>query len=193
MFFLLGGLVVFKERFSALQWTGFALLIVGLLLFFNRRLPELRHLSGGIGLGTLLTATAAVAWASYALAQKALLRNLSPQQILLLIYVGAIVLMWPISSVAEVHRAGRLELWMLAFACLNTLVAYGAFAEAMRHWEASRIGAILATAPLITLASMWLARHFVPGLVAPEGLNALSIFGALLVVGGSALCALAAR
>lgn len=193
MFFLLGGLVVFKERFSLVQWTGFALLLVGLLLFFNRRLPELRYLSGGVGLGVMFTVAAAFTWASYALAQKALLRELSSQQILLLIYIGALILMLPISSVTQVQHANSLELWMLAFSCLNTLIAYGAFAEALRHWEASRIGAILATAPLITLTSMWVAQHFAPGLIAPEDLNSLSIVGALLVVGGSALCALAAR
>jgi hypothetical protein len=32
-----------------------------------------------------------------------------------------------------------------------------------------------------------------PGILEPEGLNALSVFGALLVVAGSALSALGAR
>ena len=40
VFLLLGGLIVFRERFSARQWAGFALLMLGLALFFNRRLPE---------------------------------------------------------------------------------------------------------------------------------------------------------
>ena len=44
MFLLLGGLLVFKERFSISQWTGFAVLLAGMVLFFNRRLPELWHL-----------------------------------------------------------------------------------------------------------------------------------------------------
>ena len=190
MFFLLGALVVFKENFSRIQWAGFVLLILGLLLFFNHRLPELGSLSSDIGLGTAIIVMAAMAWAIYALAQKALLRNLAPQQILLLIYLGSVVLLWPASSLGEVRQANSLELSMLAFSCLNTLVAYGAFAEALRHWQASRIGAVLAITPLITLSTMWLAEHFLPGLVAPEGLNALSVCGALLVVGGSALSAL---
>lgn len=190
MFFLLGGLVVFKERFSRIQWIGFGLLIIGLLLFFNRRLPELGVLSGGMGLGTIVLIVAALSWAAYALAQKALLRNLGSQQILLLIYIGAVALLFPTSSVTSVRHANSLELWMLAFSCLNTLIAYGAFAEALRHWEASRIGAVFAVAPLITLGAMWLVERFVPGLVAPEGLNVLSVCGAVLVVGGSALSAL---
>jgi hypothetical protein len=37
---------------------------------------------------------------------------------------------------------------------------------------------------------MSLVQHFAPGLLEPEGLNAMSVMGALLVVGGSAMCAL---
>jgi drug/metabolite transporter (DMT)-like permease len=193
MFFLFGGIILFKEKFSRVQWIGFAVLVLGLLLFFNRRLPELTDLSGGTGLGTALIVLAAVTWATYGLAQKALLRRLSPQQILLLIYLGAIVVLLPASSLGAVRHAGRLELWLLAFSCLNTLIAYGAFAEALRHWDASRIGAVLATAPLLTLATMWFTGHFFPQLIAPESLNAVSVLGSLLVVGGSALSALASR
>ena len=41
--------------------------------------------------------------------------------------------------------------------------------------------------------SMQLVGRFAPGAVAPETLNALSIAGALLVVSGSAVCAMSAR
>ncbi len=34
---MLGGIAVFHERFSAIRWAGFALLLVGLPLFFNHR------------------------------------------------------------------------------------------------------------------------------------------------------------
>jgi hypothetical protein len=40
---------------------------------------------------------------------------------------------------------------------------------------------------------MWLLERAGLGLVAPEGLNALSVAGALMVVGGSMACALVAR
>jgi drug/metabolite transporter (DMT)-like permease len=35
MFLLFGGLVIFKEYFSRLQWVGFAVLSLGLVLFFS--------------------------------------------------------------------------------------------------------------------------------------------------------------
>src|SRR5882724_8771107 len=51
---MLGGIVVFHERFSWIRWAGFALLLVGLPLFFNRRLPELANLHSDLGLGVAL-------------------------------------------------------------------------------------------------------------------------------------------
>ena len=38
MLLLLGGLLVFRERFAASQWLGFCVLLAGILLFFNHRL-----------------------------------------------------------------------------------------------------------------------------------------------------------
>ena len=82
---------------------------------------------------------------------------------------------------------------MLAFCCANTAVAYGAFGEALHYWDVSRVSAVLSTAPIVTLASMWVIERAGLGLMAPEGLNALSVVGALAVVGGSMVSALAAR
>ena len=71
-------------------------------------------------------------------------------------------------------------------------MAYGAFAEALDHWEASRVSAVLAITPMLTLAWMAvldpLSAHIIP-----EPLNALSLAGAALVVAGSMLMSLARR
>ena len=193
MFLLLGGLLYFRERFSRRQWLGFAALILGLLLFFNHRLRELADLGDGMGLGVILLVIAAVVWAVYGLVQKHLLKAMSSQQILWLLYLGAVLLLLPFSQLGTVRDLGALEFWMLAFCCANTLLGYGAFAEALEHWEISRVSAVLSLAPLFTLSGMWLIERIAPDLLEPEGLNALSIVGALLVVGGSAVCALGAQ
>ena len=193
MVLLIGGLVVFKESFSGLQWLGFAVLMTGLLLFFHNRLLELSHLSGDLGSGVFFLVVAAFIWAAYGLAQKRLLRSLGPQQILLLLYVGAAVVLLPTAAPRAIGQASTLQLTMLAFCCLNTLVAYGAFAEGLKHWEVSRFGAVLATAPLFTVAGMWIVGRFAPNLVAAERLSALSMLGTFLVIGGSVTCASARR
>lgn len=190
---LLGGVFVFRERFARRQWLGFVVLGAGLLLFFNRRLPELARPTEGLGRGVILMVVAAIAWATYGLAQKRLLAIFTARQVLWMLYVGATIALLPVASLAAVRHLDALQLWMLAFCCANTLIAYGAFGEALHYWDVSRVSAVISTAPLFTIASMWLIHRLGWELLAPEGLNALSIIGALAVVGGSMTCALAAR
>ena len=187
---LVGGVVVFREKFARAQWLGFAVLGAGLLFFFNERLPLLLQPREGLGLGVALTVAAGVSWAAYGLAQKQLLRHWSAQQVLWMIYVGAVVLLLPASRPAQILDLDGLQLGMLGFCCANTIAAYGAFGEAIGYWDLSRVSAVLATAPLFTIGAMWLLERTGIGLVPPEGLNALSIAGALMVVAGSMACAL---
>jgi drug/metabolite transporter (DMT)-like permease len=190
---LLGGVWLFRESFEGWQWLGFVVLGSGLLLFFNRRLPELIRPTEGLGLGVSLMIAAAVAWATYGLAQKRLLDMFSSRQVLWMLYVGAAIVLLPMSAPSAVLRLDALQLLMLAFCCLNTLVAYGAFGEALHHWEVSRVSAVLSTAPLFTMASMWVVERVGWTALAAERLNALSVIGGLAVVAGSMTCALAAR
>ncbi len=190
---LLGGVFLLRERFAPRQWAGFAVLGAGLLLFFNERLPELARPGEGLGLGVALLLAASATWASYGLAQKRLLARLSVRQILWIIFTGCAILLAPFAAWRPVLALGPLHAWALVFCCVNTLVAYVSFAEALRHWEVSRVSAVIATAPLVTVAAMWLLERIVPGLLDAEGLSAASIAGALLVVAGSMVSALANR
>ena len=190
---LLGGVFVFRERFAPRQWLGFFVLGMGMLLFFNRRLPELARPTVGLGLGVALMIVAAIAWAIYRLAQKRLLTVFTSRQVLWMLYVGATIALLPAAAPITMLNLDGLQLSMLAFCCANTLIAYGAFGEALHYWDLSRVSAVLTTAPLFTMASMWLVDRLGWDLLAPEGLNAWSIVGALAVVGGSMTCALAGR
>jgi drug/metabolite transporter (DMT)-like permease len=190
---LLGGVFVFHERFAPRQWVGFAVLVAGLLLFFNERLPLLLRPTEGLGLGVVLMVAAAVAWAIYGLAQKQLLVHFTARQVLWMLYVGATVLLLPAARPAAILELDGMQLGMLAFCCANTLAAYGAFGEALHHWDVSRVSAVLSIAPLVTIGTMWLLERTGIALVAPEGLNSLAVFGALAVVGGSMIAALAKR
>jgi drug/metabolite transporter (DMT)-like permease len=190
---LLGGVFVFRERFDPRQWIGFAVLVAGLLLFFNERLPLLLRPTEGLGLGVVLMVAAAVAWAIYGLAQKQLLVHFTARQVLWMLYVGATVLLLPVARPAAILELDGMQLGMLAFCCANTLAAYGAFGEALHHWDVSRVSAVLSIAPLVTIGTMWVLERSGIALVAPEGLNALAIIGALAVVAGSVVAALAAR
>ncbi len=82
---------------------------------------------------------------------------------------------------------------MLVFCALNTLVAYGAFSEALEHWEATRVSALLSLTPLATLAMALAGSQLWPGRVAGELVSPLALLGAFVVVAGSASIALGGR
>ena len=192
IFLLLGGVFVFGEELSPLQRIGLVILLIGLGLLFNKRFLEF-SLSGRLAWGIAFALLSAIVWSAYGLAQKRLLQELGSQQILLLIFFCSSVLLLPFASPGIIPNMNSLQFGALLFCCANSLIAYGSFAEALKHWKVSRVGAVIATAPLFTLASMFVAKRFVADVVPSEELNAASIVGILFVVVGSALCALEGR
>lgn len=189
----LGGLAIFKERYTLRQWIGLGVLTLGFVLFFNERLSHLITAKGQYLLGCGVIVVAAATWAVYALAQKQLLQQLSSANIMLLIYGGCALLFSPFANPQPLLALNPFQWAILLFCALNTVTAYGAFAEALEHWEASRVSAILAITPIVTLISVWSVALLVPTLIAPENLTVLGVFGAVLVVAGSMAIALGKR
>jgi drug/metabolite transporter (DMT)-like permease len=144
-------------------------------------------------LGSAWVVVGAIVWAAYALLQKQLLVRLGSMQILLLIYVAASIALLPFSHPSALLRLDALHWAMLAYCAINTIGAYGAFAEALAHWEASRVSAILAATPLLCIAAVALVHLMWPRLLAPERITALGYAGAVLVVAGSAAVSLLGR
>jgi drug/metabolite transporter (DMT)-like permease len=186
---MFGGVWLFKEKLSRKQIVGIVLLIAGMLLFFNRQLGAFASLTGREGAGTVILLVASVVWAVYGLAQKALTRHLTANQILLLIYIGATIALVAFTKPLSVRGLGALELTMLALSALNTLVAYGALAEALKGAGAATVGAVLAVGPVATLVVTWLSNKLSPGFFPPDDLNVATIAGAIVVTVGSALSA----
>ncbi len=188
---IFGGLIVFREKFNRKQWFGMIVLMTGLALFFNRRLIELFSSVSEYTIGVMMVIAASFTWAAYALAQKQLLNQLGSDQIMFILYMTSALLFWPQSQPAAIFHLNSLGFGLLAFASLNTLVAYGAFAEALNHWQASRISAILALTPLLTLTFVEMISRTYPDILAREEMGAIALTGALLVVLGTVLTALA--
>jgi drug/metabolite transporter (DMT)-like permease len=187
---LVSSLFVFRERFSLGQGIGLAILLLGFVLFFNQRLGELLTSLTAYTAGVLIVLAAAFVWTFYGLAQKQLLTLWNSVQVMMVIYLACALLLTPWAQPLKALELSPLQGWLLLACCLNTLVAYGAFAEALAHWEASRVSATLAITPLVTFASVAVAASWWPDHVQPEQVNWIAYGGALLVVLGSALTAL---
>lgn len=185
VFFGLASLLIFRERYSLLQWSGLAILIAGLIAYSHDQLQMLMSSPDQYLLGNTLLALGAFTWAIYALAQKQLLEKLPSTIIMWFIYGICLLLFTPMARPLTILSLNGLELSLLIFSGFNTLIAYGAFSEALEHLEASRVSAILAITPLVTLISVDLLSLWFPAWVAAEPISMIGIIGAILVVVGA--------
>lgn len=186
----LGGIFVFGERFNHWQWLGLTVIAIGLALFFAEQLRADALPAGRYLVGSAIVVLAAIVWAVYALVQKQLLLRLSSWLILLAIYALASLLLWPFAHPAALLRLDALHATLLGYCALNTIGAYGCFAEALAHWEASRVSTILALTPLLSIAAVAGVHALWPTLIHAEHVAWLGFAGAGLVVLGSTLAAL---
>jgi drug/metabolite transporter (DMT)-like permease len=189
----IGGIAVFRERFTPFQWIGFALLLVGLVVFFQSQIGQLAELSAAAEryrLGVITIVFSAIAWAIYGLAQKQLLVAIPSQPLMLCVFVGCMLSFTPFADVSSIGGLDRVGALALIASVLATAGAYGCFAAALEHLEASRVSAIIALVPLGTLLSSVLLSRVAPAYFAPESLPPASFVGAGAVVAGSLITAL---
>jgi drug/metabolite transporter (DMT)-like permease len=187
---MFGSVWMFGERFTALDWLGAALLFIGLLLFFNERLPLIVRSLGRETLGIVYILLAALTWGLYGLLQKRLLRSVGSVQLTLLIYGGGALLLVLVADSSSLLTMEGPQAFAVAFGCLNMVIGYGAFTEALRVWQGAKVSAVIALAPVITIITMQAAVALWPSLFVASGLNGWAYGGAALVVAGSMLSAL---
>jgi drug/metabolite transporter (DMT)-like permease len=186
---LLGSVLIFREVFSAQQWSGAAFVFGGLALFFHDRLTALRDMDR-YGTGLMILIIAATFWAAYGLAQKKMTGLLGPQQVLMMTYaIGALMLL-PVASPSTVLSM-QLPGHLFAIAgMVITVLSYITFNDAMVRWDAPRVSAVIALTPLFTLFITHIAALIRPDLYAGEQHDALSWLGAATVVAGSLFVAM---
>lgn len=188
-----GGIVVFREPFAPSQWVGAALLIAGLGLFFFDQLASALTDASRYVIGSASIVVAALSWAAYALAQKQLLGRISSLHVLVFIFAVASAALLPTATPSALARLDTLHWVLLAYCSLNTLAAYGAFAEALAHIEASRVSVVLALNPLMTVFVVSAAHALFPTVVDDTHVAALGVAGACVAVAGSVATSLLGR
>lgn len=185
MMLMLGGIIIFREKFRSIQWIGLVVLLAGLIFFFHNRIREIFSGLNNISIGVIIIIFSAFLWAAYAMVQKQLLRYFPSEIVIARIYIGGVIFFFPLSHPSRILNLDPAQLGLLAFSSINTVIAYGCFSEALEHLEVSRIGLITAITPLVTLSAATGVAALLPGYISPENLDKLSIIGACLVVAGS--------
>ncbi|WP_425292575.1 DMT family transporter [Actinobacillus vicugnae] len=186
---ILLGVVLFKEQIGIHQKIGFVLVVTGLMMFFNNRFADLVAMNS-YAYGVLLGICASLIWIGYSLSQKIMLANFSSQQILLLIYLGCTLVFTPFAHISELARLNLVAWGWLAFCGINTVIAYGCYAEALNRWEVSKVSLMMTQIPILTIMLTALSHWLSPELFEAPDLNGLSYIGAVTVVSGAMLSAI---
>ncbi|HDL7086506.1 TPA: DMT family transporter [Yersinia enterocolitica] len=190
---MVASVLILKERMRITQVIGAVMLICGLLLFFNTSLHELFTRMTDYTLGVALGVCAAVVWVSYGVAQKVLLRRMASQQILLLLYTLCAIALFPLAKPSVIFQLNGWQFACLLFCGVNTLVGYGALAEAMARWQAAQVSALVTLTPLFTLFFSILLALAWPDMFAAPSLNFVGYVGAFVVVAGAMFSAIGHR
>lgn len=190
---MVASVVVLKEKMRGTQVIGAIMLLCGLVMFFNTSLIEIFTRLTDYTLGVIFGVLAATVWVTYGVAQKVLLRRLASQQILFLLYTLCTLALLPLAQLDKVFQLSQWQLACLVFCGLNTLVGYGALAEAMARWQAAQVSAIITLTPLFTLLFSDLLALAWPDFFAMPILNLVGYFGAFVVVAGAMYSAIGHR
>ena len=180
---ILVGILKFRERLSKVQVCGMVLAATGLCLFYRDRYGnavdvELFHSAN------IILLLAAMSWVAYMICQKILSARFEAQSLNLLVYGTAAILFLPLVEWAEFARAGSIGWAIILFLGLNTLLAYGALAEAVKCIPLSLISIIITTNPLITLLAMREFPRHSSGWLQPEIVSSSGYLGAVTAVCG---------
>lgn len=190
---MIASVIILKEKMRGTQIVGACLLVCGLGLFFNSSLIEIFTRLSDYTWGVIFGVSAAAVWVSYGVAQKVLLRRLASQQILFLLYTLCTLALVPLAMPSVILKLSGWQLACLIFCGLNTLVGYGALAEAMARWQAAQVSALITPTPLFTLLFSDLLFLAWPALFAQPMLNTLGYVGAFVVVAGAMYSAIGHR
>ena len=192
-FLLVGGIVIYHEAFGRLQQAGLFILVLGMAFFLKSTGHEIYTGTSDYAHGVWLVGGAALAWAIFALAQKAVVGSLGAINTMRVCYGVGVVLLLPTASFGILLNLDFLNAGLLALSVALTVASYVTFAESLRHLEASRVSLVLANVPLLTLAATRASDLVFPNIIPIDHLGLTGMVGAMLVVGGSMLGATGRR
>lgn len=178
------GLIIYKEKVSAHQIMGFLIALLGFGVFYQDQIGQLLGSPDNYNAGVTWVVGAALAWVLFASLQKSLVQKFHAQGLNLLIYLIPVLLLIPWVDF-NVIGSLSLPLWaLMIFLGLNTLLAYGAIAEAFRFLPANKVGIIVTINPIITIVTMGLLTSIGVSWIEPERISFYGFLGAILILVG---------
>jgi RarD protein len=181
------GVALFKERFKWNQGIGLAIAVVGYVLFYRDQNQQWG--SEAYSETSLYMFAAAVLWVGYMVFQKKLSVLHKAQNLNLLVYGTAALVLIPTVTWTEFNNPHVGSWLLMIFLGVNTLLAYGCLAEAVNYIPLWLISVVITLNPFITLMAMHLLSAVAPGWVEPEIIGlwgyigaSIAIFGVVMVI-----------
>ena len=191
--FALSGILIFREHVNWKHIVGFILVLAGIGLFYSEQLRDLTSGADHFTLGMMLVLGGGLSWAAFATAQKALLKKIGPNQLNLFIYGSCALAMAPLVKFSQLGALSAVNWYILIYLGLNTVLAYGSLALAIKLTEATRVSVIITLNPIITFISLAILTRLQVEWIEPEAFTLISLFGALSVLAGAILVIMAGK
>lgn len=189
VFLVIWGITLFGEDLTLRRGVGAFAAFAGVFVVTWNGEPIRQILASRYVIGNALVVLAAFVWSLYATGQKQLNRDHTSYQVLVMVYIASAIVLAGPAVVEAPDAVGWVPLAALAYLGLNTLAAYGAFGEALKHADAASVAVIITLTPVFTILFVHLVNTFAVGLIPPEEITLFTLGGAALVVGGVSLVA----
>jgi drug/metabolite transporter (DMT)-like permease len=183
----LSGFILFKEKTTWLQLTGLALVVGGIVLFYREQLAALGNAHGEYKVGITWVIVGALSWAGYAILQKDLVKRFNPMHLNLVLFGLPALAYLPTVHFSLFATLDLIEWLVIVFLGINTLVAYGSLAIALKYLEANRVSVIITLNPIITFVVMAILGYLEVNWMVKEKFTPITIIGALLVLVGTVM------
>jgi drug/metabolite transporter (DMT)-like permease len=119
--------------------------------------------------------------------------KLGPNQLNLVIYAFCTIVFLPFIDLRQILNQNLTEWLVLIFLGLNTVLAYGFLAIAIKYAEATKVSVIIALNPILTFAGMALLAVIEVSWIEQEHFTLLSIVGAVIVLSGAIITILSRK
>lgn len=186
VFLVLAGIFVFNERLSLSQFLGMLIAGSGLILFFHDQQSHIQD-TGNYYYADFLIILAGLIWVGYMVSQKFLSRQYGAQSLNLLVYAVATLTLIGGVEWTDFSNAGLTAWLALIFCGINTILAYGILAAAVKYIPLALISVIISLNPLITLWGMKVLPEMGFAGLQAEPVGSLGYLGGVVAVTGVVL------
>lgn len=183
----IAGLLFFNEKLRRIQLVGFILAAIGFGIFYSQQLQQMLGQKGTYNTGVLFAISAAVSWVAYAVMQKKLVLKYSTDTLNLFLFGFPAIAYLPFVNFSNFSGLSFGWWVLMIFLGLNTLIAYGSLALALKYTQANKVSIILLLNPTITFVTMAILTSMEVSWIQGERFTALSLGGAFTILFGAVL------